>query len=88
MKKLFGVMVVILALAAMASTASAMVGYEDEGAEVGITAIGVDLEEGMDVVATGVEGKNNNIWLPISIGAGVVLLGGGSLVLLRRKALN
>jgi LPXTG-motif cell wall-anchored protein len=89
MKKMLGLMVVVLVLVAMAGTAGAAVGYEDEGAEVGITAIGIEIEEGADVVATGVDDARQGsiAWL-LAIGAGVVLLGGGMLVLRKRKALG
>lgn len=109
MKKVMVALAVVLLLGlASGGAVGAMVGYEDEDAEVGITAIGIDLEEGSDVVATGEEGndegddgderkdeegdgdgddedeKKNSV-LPYAVGAGVVLLGGGTLVLRKKK---
>lgn len=91
MKKTMVVLAMLMVLGVlMSGSVGAVVGYEDEGAEVGITAIGIEPEEGSDVSATGGaeadEEEQKNGSLPFIVGAGAVLfLGGGTLVLKKRK---
>ncbi len=60
----------------------------DEEGEVGITAIGIEIEEGADIVATSIESEGAASGFPwVYVGAGaVIILPAAALFLIRRKA--
>lgn len=91
MKNIPMALVLALSLFLMVGVCGAAVGYEDDGSGVGITAIGIGGDEGDDVTATGTDEagdtEKNTLMKPLLLGAGlVVLLGGSAAVVYRKKS--
>lgn len=94
MKKVIILMVLGVIIALAPCVAGAVVGFDDEGAEVGITSVGAELEEGMDAVITetgneseegaDVTGEAESNWF-LFAGIGAIVLIGGVLLAVRKK---